>query len=44
MTSGGTCGSGLYMILLEDLVSRTVISASSLIVNSVGLPMFIGPI
>lgn len=32
------------MILLEDLVRRIVISASCLIVNSVGLPMFIGPI
>lgn len=32
------------MILLEDLVRRTVISASSLMVNSTGLPMFMGPI
>lgn len=32
------------MILLEDSVKRIVISASSLIVNSTGFPMFIGPI
>lgn len=32
------------MILLVDLVRRTVISASCLMVNSVGFPMFIGPI
>ena len=32
------------MILLEELVSLIVISASSLIVNSVGFPIFIGPI
>ena len=32
------------MILLEELVSLIVISASCLMVNSVGFPMFIGPI
>ena len=32
------------MILLDEFVSLIVISASCLIVNSVGFPMFIGPI
>lgn len=32
------------MILLEEPVRRIVISASSLIVNSLGLPRFMGPI